>query len=55
VALRVSDFPVELRSTAGTMGLEPAAIEPTLSALLVSLERWLDAGEVQLLAGDGHL
>ncbi|HEX4011409.1 MAG TPA: biotin--[acetyl-CoA-carboxylase] ligase [Solirubrobacteraceae bacterium] len=48
VALRASDFPPELRQTAGTLGLEPAAIEPTLTALLGALERWLfaDASEV---------
>jgi BirA family transcriptional regulator, biotin operon repressor / biotin---[acetyl-CoA-carboxylase] ligase len=48
VALRASDFPPELRQSAGTLGLPPAAIEPTLTALLRGLERWLaaDAGEV---------
>jgi BirA family biotin operon repressor/biotin-[acetyl-CoA-carboxylase] ligase len=48
VALRASDLPPELRQTAGTLGLEPAAIEPTLRALLRALEHWLaaDAGEV---------
>ncbi len=49
VALRVADFPVDLRATAGTLGLEPDAIEPTLEALLVSLERWLDAAAVAVL------
>jgi BirA family biotin operon repressor/biotin-[acetyl-CoA-carboxylase] ligase len=46
VAVRTEDFPVELRSTAGTLGLEPEAVEPTLDALLVGLERWIsvDAG-----------
>jgi BirA family transcriptional regulator, biotin operon repressor / biotin---[acetyl-CoA-carboxylase] ligase len=46
VAVRIEDFPVELRSTAGTLGLEPSAIEPTLDALLGRLERWIsvDAG-----------
>jgi BirA family transcriptional regulator, biotin operon repressor / biotin---[acetyl-CoA-carboxylase] ligase len=48
VALRASDLPPELRQTAGTLGLEPAAIEPMLRALLRALEHWLaaDAGEV---------
>jgi len=50
VALRASDFPPELRATAGTLGLEPAAIEPTLAALLRGLERWLDAGAGEVLA-----
>ena len=48
VAVRHADFPAELRETAGTLGLEPDAIEPTLSALLSRLERWVaaDAGEL---------
>lgn len=41
VALRPADFPPELRDTATTLGLEPAAIEPTLAALLKGLARWL--------------
>jgi BirA family transcriptional regulator, biotin operon repressor / biotin---[acetyl-CoA-carboxylase] ligase len=41
VALRLEDFPDELRATAGTLGLEPDAIEPTLDALLGRLEHWL--------------
>ena len=49
VALRVEDFPVELRSTAGTLGLPPAAIEPTLDALLGRLERWTSAPVGSLL------
>jgi BirA family biotin operon repressor/biotin-[acetyl-CoA-carboxylase] ligase len=43
VAVREADFPVELRDRAGTLGLEPDAIEPTLAALLRALERWLAA------------
>jgi BirA family transcriptional regulator, biotin operon repressor / biotin---[acetyl-CoA-carboxylase] ligase len=48
VAGRAEDFPPELRSTAGTLGLEPEAIEPTLARLLEAVARWLqaDAGEV---------
>jgi BirA family biotin operon repressor/biotin-[acetyl-CoA-carboxylase] ligase len=48
VAVRNSDFPDELRGRAGTMGLDPAAIEPTLKRLLRCLERWLvaDPGSV---------
>jgi len=48
VAVRQSDFPAELRDRAGTMGLEPSSIEPTLERLMRSLERWLsaDAGQV---------
>jgi BirA family biotin operon repressor/biotin-[acetyl-CoA-carboxylase] ligase len=41
VALRMEDVPTELRSTAGTLGLEPDAIEPTLESLLEQLERWV--------------
>ena len=43
VALRAADFPADLRDRAGTLGLEPSAIEPTLDALLRALERWLEA------------
>ena len=43
VAVRDADFPPELRHRAGTLGLEPSAIEPTLSALLRGFERWLAA------------
>ena len=48
VAVRLEDFPPELRDTAGTLGLEPEAIEPTLARLLAVVARWLqaDAGEV---------
>lgn len=38
VAVRVDDLPAELRATAGTLGLEPAELEPTLERLLVALE-----------------
>ena len=43
VALREEDFPPELAGRAGTLGLEPDAVEPTLELLLNSLERWLPA------------
>ena len=43
VAVRAADFPADLRERAGTLGLEPSAIEPTLDALLRALERWLEA------------
>ena len=46
VALRLpEDVPAELRSTAGTLGLEPEAIEPTLDALLGRLEWWLGVSD----------
>jgi BirA family biotin operon repressor/biotin-[acetyl-CoA-carboxylase] ligase len=46
VALRVEELPAELHETAGTLGLEPADLEPTLARLLAALERALalDAG-----------
>jgi BirA family transcriptional regulator, biotin operon repressor / biotin---[acetyl-CoA-carboxylase] ligase len=50
VALRASDFPVELRDTAGTLGLEPDAIEPVLAALLGRLEDWLVAPADRVVA-----
>jgi len=43
VAVAPEDFPPDLRARAGTLGLEPSAIEPTLGALLRALERWLGA------------
>jgi BirA family biotin operon repressor/biotin-[acetyl-CoA-carboxylase] ligase len=43
VAVREEDFPPELAGRAGTLGLEPAAVEPTLDRLLASLDRWLTA------------
>jgi BirA family biotin operon repressor/biotin-[acetyl-CoA-carboxylase] ligase len=43
VALRQSDFPRELRDTAGTLGLGPDQIEPILARLLERLEHWLAA------------
>jgi BirA family biotin operon repressor/biotin-[acetyl-CoA-carboxylase] ligase len=42
VALRPDDFPPELRDSAATLGLEPAAVPATLAALLEVLERWLE-------------
>ncbi len=39
----VEDFPAELRSTAGTLGLDVSEVEPALVRLLASLGRWVDA------------
>jgi BirA family biotin operon repressor/biotin-[acetyl-CoA-carboxylase] ligase len=50
VALRESDFPAELRDSAGTLGLEPEEIEPTLERLLAELEDWLQAPPGDVLA-----
>jgi BirA family transcriptional regulator, biotin operon repressor / biotin---[acetyl-CoA-carboxylase] ligase len=50
VAVRLEDLPAELHGTATTLGEPPSAIEPTLTRLLVALERWLDEPTEQLLA-----
>jgi BirA family transcriptional regulator, biotin operon repressor / biotin---[acetyl-CoA-carboxylase] ligase len=49
VALRASDFPVELRERAGTLGLSADAIEPMLDALLGRLEHWIAASAESVL------
>jgi BirA family biotin operon repressor/biotin-[acetyl-CoA-carboxylase] ligase len=49
VALRTEDLPSELRETAGTLGLEPNAIEAVLGQLLEALERWIAADEDAVL------
>ena len=50
VAVRPDEFPPELRDTAGTLGLEPADVEPVLAALLCGLERWLAAPPAAVLS-----
>jgi BirA family biotin operon repressor/biotin-[acetyl-CoA-carboxylase] ligase len=49
VAVRMSDFPDELRDRAGTLGLEPDAVEGVLERLLRALELWLGASESSVL------
>jgi BirA family transcriptional regulator, biotin operon repressor / biotin---[acetyl-CoA-carboxylase] ligase len=49
VAVAPAEFPPELRDHAGTLGLEPGAIEPWLGELLRSLEAWLGAGSEAVL------
>ncbi len=49
VAIDPDDFPPELRDTAGTLGLGPEAIEPTLDELLRALTRWLRTSDSELL------
>jgi BirA family biotin operon repressor/biotin-[acetyl-CoA-carboxylase] ligase len=49
VALSPADFPPELRDTAGSLGLGPELIEPTLSRLLAELERWIGATPAEML------
>jgi BirA family transcriptional regulator, biotin operon repressor / biotin---[acetyl-CoA-carboxylase] ligase len=44
VALRVDELPAELHATAGTLGLTPADLEPTLERLLAALEHVLALG-----------
>jgi BirA family biotin operon repressor/biotin-[acetyl-CoA-carboxylase] ligase len=51
VALRLEDFPPELRDTAATLGLEPAAVPATLAVLLEVLERWLERPAEAVLDG----
>jgi BirA family transcriptional regulator, biotin operon repressor / biotin---[acetyl-CoA-carboxylase] ligase len=50
VAVREDDFPPDLRGRAGTLGLEPDAVEPTLERLLETLGRWLAAPPAEVLA-----
>jgi BirA family transcriptional regulator, biotin operon repressor / biotin---[acetyl-CoA-carboxylase] ligase len=49
VALRIEDLPPELQDTAGTLGLSPSELEPTLEHLLASLERTLALDPATLL------
>jgi BirA family biotin operon repressor/biotin-[acetyl-CoA-carboxylase] ligase len=49
VAVTLDELPVELRDTAGTLGLARDAIEPALARVLELLERWLAAGEAETL------
>jgi BirA family transcriptional regulator, biotin operon repressor / biotin---[acetyl-CoA-carboxylase] ligase len=50
VAVTLGDLPEELRDSAGTLGLGPEAIEPTLARLLTLLEQWLAAPDHATLA-----
>ncbi len=49
VAVAENDLPAELRGVAGTLGLAPEAIEPTLARLLAALERWIAADRADVL------
>jgi BirA family transcriptional regulator, biotin operon repressor / biotin---[acetyl-CoA-carboxylase] ligase len=49
VAVAPESFGAELADTAGSLGLEPEAIEPLLAALLARLERWLAAPLQEML------
>ena len=50
VAVELEALPAELRGTAGTLGREPAELEPVLARLLGALEAQLGASEAELLA-----
>jgi BirA family biotin operon repressor/biotin-[acetyl-CoA-carboxylase] ligase len=49
VAVRLEELPIELRSTAATLGHAPDAIEPTLERLLAALARRLKEPTAQTL------
>ncbi|MFL5865268.1 MAG: biotin--[acetyl-CoA-carboxylase] ligase [Solirubrobacteraceae bacterium] len=49
VALRASEFPPQLAGRAGTLGLDPSAVEPLLVRLLAELDRWLVATAEEVL------
>ncbi len=49
VAVREEDFPDELRARAGSLGRDPAAVEPALAELLGRLEGWLTAPDDAVL------
>jgi BirA family transcriptional regulator, biotin operon repressor / biotin---[acetyl-CoA-carboxylase] ligase len=49
VAVRVEELPPELHDTAGTLGLTPGDLEPTLARLLDALERALALDSSALL------
>jgi BirA family biotin operon repressor/biotin-[acetyl-CoA-carboxylase] ligase len=49
VALRPEDLPGELRTKAGTLGLDPADVEPTLDRVLRALESALTLGDAAVL------
>jgi BirA family biotin operon repressor/biotin-[acetyl-CoA-carboxylase] ligase len=50
VAVELAELPAELRESAGTLGLGPGAIEPTLARLLALLEEALAAPAEQVAA-----
>jgi BirA family transcriptional regulator, biotin operon repressor / biotin---[acetyl-CoA-carboxylase] ligase len=49
VALRIEELPPQLHTIAGSLGLTPADVEPTLERLLAALERALALDEPALL------
>jgi BirA family transcriptional regulator, biotin operon repressor / biotin---[acetyl-CoA-carboxylase] ligase len=49
VAIGQDEFPAELQGSAGTLGLDPKAIEPTLGRLMEALGGWIQAPPEQVL------
>jgi BirA family biotin operon repressor/biotin-[acetyl-CoA-carboxylase] ligase len=49
VAIQEHEFPPELRDRAGSLGLEPRDVEPTLERLLDRLARWIRAPDSEVL------
>ena len=49
VAIDPLEFPPELRDRAGSLGLTPNDVEPTLVTLRDELERWIPAGPESIL------
>jgi BirA family biotin operon repressor/biotin-[acetyl-CoA-carboxylase] ligase len=49
VAVRPDDFPGELRGVAGTLGLDPEAVEPVLDQLMEALGHWILASDDDVL------
>jgi BirA family transcriptional regulator, biotin operon repressor / biotin---[acetyl-CoA-carboxylase] ligase len=54
VALSPEDFPPDLRAPAGSLGLPPEEIEPTLAHLLGALGDWLERPDEEIVAGFGE-
>ena len=49
VAVELTEFPPELRESAGTLGLGPDAVEPALARLLALLSDWLVAPGTEIV------
>jgi BirA family biotin operon repressor/biotin-[acetyl-CoA-carboxylase] ligase len=50
VAVRIDELPPELHASAGTLGLAPSDLEPTLTRLLAALEQVLAVDATSLLS-----
>lgn len=51
VALVGEDLPPDLRDRAGSLGLTPGEIEPTLARLLTALGEWLERPDAEIVTG----